>query len=745
MFTPSQTINFVPPSFASNIQGQIGTVQGQVTTSKVVSTARAIYADGYTFPTGLGPYHADIIPLQVQDKFSQPLFYANTETEPLFTSTGAVDVVGNYDMVIGVPSQRTTPVYDLVYTGAFNTCSSLSAFNVPLEDYFLVAAGNYNPDYVGKQVMGPELRDKCQAFADLCFSGSTTTGARHAALATIQADPQYQSIRANLKVPAKIFNNVVSGSDFVYDNLLALDNLTPLVNTGSDGITAYNTKLSRSSYSATGNMLLPSKNQNAINNKMGLHIQFMGDGCNPDNIGLCAWTASSIASLGYVSVILPCIPWDELYQRLDTSTKSLSKICAEKLLPSALVTNVMMNPNSYVHYPYSTLFSTASPALYRLTVQPQDPAAQLVMERYFYQIKCVLNQLGLAPSIDFNNVIVSGISRGGVPLTHAHRICTNGLAQVYNDPTNPAQKAFLWKSKAMINMQCVFYDFTIKRTFGNNNLFNNKFRIGGVSPLKIPMITITGDADVDLANISQFTMGYNLQAQVQYQLTAQSMVTSNTPPATVSRNAMKNSFVMYVPATAHVGFPTFATGANDDGEQTWGASIAPGFSLNWGNPWKIDQYCEFPLKSDVIQSGLLDEYSYNQLESYRRLCAYQLIVHRFLGSEYPVPDVALNTLGYRIDQAPQAVDYNLYFQSLRVGECEFNYDVYSNVMINRGFMATGPSGFITSKTGTFTSGISTNSINVTQAALPATDTTIAYKIPVVVNGTTYYISLTAAQ
>ena len=31
------------------------------------------------------------------------------------------------------------------------------------------------------------------------------------------------------------------------------------------------------------------------------------------------------------------------------------------------------------------------------------------------------------------------------------------------------------------------------------------------------------------------------------------------------------------------------------------------------------------------------------------------------------------------------------------------------------------------------------------APLVATDTTIAFKIPVVINGTTYYISLTAAQ
>lgn len=38
-----------------------------------------------------------------------------------------------------------------------------------------------------------------------------------------------------------------------------------------------------------------------------------------------------------------------------------------------------------------------------------------------------------------------------------------------------------------------------------------------------------------------------------------------------------------------------------------------------------------------------------------------------------------------------------------------------------------------------------NTIATTQSALAAVDTTIAYKIPIVVNGTTYYISLTASQ
>jgi hypothetical protein len=52
-------------------------------------------------------------------------------------------------------------------------------------------------------------------------------------------------------------------------------------------------------------------------------------------------------------------------------------------------------------------------------------------------------------------------------------------------------------------------------------------------------------------------------------------------------------------------------------------------------------------------------------------------------------------------------------------------------------------------TGTFGSVAATNlvatNLAVTSSALAATDVTIAYKIPIVVNGTTYYISLTAAQ
>jgi hypothetical protein len=52
--------------------------------------------------------------------------------------------------------------------------------------------------------------------------------------------------------------------------------------------------------------------------------------------------------------------------------------------------------------------------------------------------------------------------------------------------------------------------------------------------------------------------------------------------------------------------------------------------------------------------------------------------------------------------------------------------------------------FLVSNRGSFGTVIASN-LRVTSSALPDTDTTIAYKVPIVVNGTTYYISLTAAQ
>jgi hypothetical protein len=394
-----------------------------------------------------------------------------------------------------------------------------------------------------------------------------------------------------------------------------------------------------------------------------------------------------------------------------------------------------------------------------------------------YEIKCALRQLGLADLIDFNNVLILGSSAGGSNISVIHQTLPSGVCKQLDDPTNPAQKATLFPGvKALVANSANLYDasyilpsgLSVGNTFNTtSDSFNMKETFSHMLPLKVPLVSTLGDGDSwwlqRYIQGSGFVTGqlrelgyYNSQAQAVYQANNYlvNIIGQATPPTNptlpTGSLAAAGSFVVYYPAISHYSWQGPNAGIYDG---AFGNSVmlGQGFNCDLANGWKIPQQVQFPLRNDPSQAGIIPEIESLQYDSTKRLALYQMIVHRFLGSEFPVNVEALQTLGYKIDLQPTDCEQTQQTQWIKLGQSAvLTYDqqnvVLQSVPLSSPYSTLAPSFIATGANQAIAAtSVIAGSLAVTSSALPATDTTIAYKIPVVVNGTTYYISLTAAQ
>ena len=754
----SQTVYFDNPQTITTLQNQVGSVPNQVNTT-LVNAGRQFFANKYTFPYGLGTYKVDVIPVQTFDKFSMPKFGSNYDIS-LWKYTGAYDTIANSDFLVSVPSVRTNEILTPVYKSASgaNILDGMGSFFNPFEDGMYIrkyANANSSP----QDQISPSLNTKFNTFVNLCQSGTTSSVDRNAALDAIQADSEYQFIRDNIKVPAKIWPQVknVGGNSFSLAPLKALvsDGGSNLVNTLSDGVSTFTTQVSVSTYSATGNLLPPSQNVNSTGGKMGLFLYFMGNTNQPDNIYNDSLLTTAISSLGYVVVVCSGNHLSARYQTNNTGTLSLSKLLADKLISRFDVNsttdpyyispvsgygspadNVLGNPS----YSYDTFNRTTHGRYY---MGLNNPAAA-VQELYLYKIKCVLEGLGLADKIDFNNTLAGSSSLGFSTVCMLNNLLPspyNGISSTYTIP-GTSTKPFLYKIKAGLAGQGLAFNYDRKALPQSLRLKLDIADNMMITALNCPMAYVTGDSDQALVGVNQYNMMWQTMSQVTWENRTQTAV-----------NNHEESCTIFVPVSSHAVSGKLAF------EFETATSFGNGFLNNYVNGWTCPLQPVFPLVDDALQSGISNNIASNDYEGLRRFVAFQMWAHRYLGLGYPVSVTALRTLGYRVDLGPTHCDILTSFQNVHVGpNSVLSYDSNFDLSLNTKFSApsivsTGAfssSSLAVSTTGSFGSIIASavqfgNTLQTTQSALSATDTTIAYKIPIVVNGITYYISLTAAQ
>jgi hypothetical protein len=758
----SQTVYFTNPATISQIQGQVGSTAGQITTGQVNAT-KQLFADKYTFPGTFGPYQVDMISVVVKATVAAQLF-GNSN---LNQGTGGVDARAYYELVIAVPSSATGPQTTQIYkTSATNVIDNLGTNQVPFEDYYMSmsnsiiypAVGGSNFASIG---ISPDLNTKFNNLVLMCNSGTTSTGARNAILSDIQADPEYITIRDNVKYPVKYSKMIPNGSGgFIFDQLKAMDGITNMINTGATG-TAYPTVMSRTDYNAASQMLPVVQNVNAQGGKMGLYLELIGSGGTTSPGYGDTWHLAQIASLGYVAVQAYSYPWINLFNRYD-GVKTITKMwCDKEVDLSAIQIDspyYEYNTDTKQFSPYYTAGTTYGTAdyvnVYDSIFATFGTGPTINQERYLYEIKCVLNQLGLASSIDFNNTVVQGNSLGGNGFAFLHKCLPNGRSTLYQDPVTAGTGAQLYRVKAFINSAGSFMDRSAVVNGVNpaviTNLVdrNNKECFRAMWPLKTPMINITGDADFWFPFFGAAVTNYfNSQSAVIFQESLKQVV--NNYDDTVAANCSLSASI-YTPAAVHFNYyNNVSRGLNADGE--WGTSYGCGlgFNINLATGWYCPLTAQWPSVEDPVQvGGVPNEFLTVQMETLRRSYMFTMLAHRFLGPNWPVPIEAFRNFGYRVDLNPSQVEANYYQDWMKVGpKANITYNSNYDVTIDNAGLSvatTGAFGSVLAGNLTATNLVA-NSLAVTSSALPATDTTIAYKIPVVVNGTTYYISLTAAQ
>jgi hypothetical protein len=788
----SQTIYFNNPADITKLQGQVGSISGQITTTSVsvnsltgaMANVATKFADKFTFPYGMGPYKTDIVPVQIKSTVTS-LAYGPVNN---YQGTGSrEDIQACYDFVIGVPSSRTNEVLGYGFkTDITNVSDIAGSFGAPYEDMMVAGSNMFFGGSTWVEGISTSLRTKYETFINLCNSGTVSSTDRNVALTAVQSDSEYQTIRDNIKVPSQVFKHVKTNTgavgSFVYDPLLAMDGSTALVYTGATG-TSKPVYMVRSTYSATGNALPAASNMNASNGKMPLVLWLNHATWTPDVLMGNTWMSSAIASMGYVCVQAPGWALQQSYQKFNT-TKSLAKMCADGDIPQLKGTGISaaskngvfdpINPNYIFPYDVSgnaNMTSTAATTTIRnlQNTVANIPDSCLIIERYLYEIKCSLRQLGLADLIDFNNVLVIGTSAGGASLSVIHKSLPSGLCSQLVDPVNPSQKATLFPGvKAIVNNSCNLFDasyvlpsgLSIGNTFNvGNDGFNMKEAFDHWLPLKAPLISTLGDGDnwwlqlynypgAFSSNINLGEYGYfNTQAQTIYQANTYLVNIEGSVTGALNGGA---SFVVYYPATSHYAWQGPNAGTID-GLLGNSCILGQGFNCDLANGWKIPQQVQIPLRNDPSQAGIIPEIESLQYDSIKRFVLYQMLAHRYLGSEFPVNIEAFNTLDYKIDLQPTSCEQYQQTQYIKLGQQAIltydNQNVILKPVPNQAgytagipsFIATGASQSIAATT------VVAGSLAVTSSALPASDVTIAYKIPVVVDGTTYYISLTAAQ
>jgi hypothetical protein len=284
----------------------------------------------------------------------------------------------------------------------------------------------------------------------------------------------------------------------------------------------------------------------------------------------------------------------------------------------------------------------------------------VIMERFYYQMRCILQKLGIGQFIDYNNVIIFGESAGGYAMNVADRFITTGLSTSYKIGGTSVP---LFKSVAFVSHQCIFYDYSKKLdTASSTNEYNNRLAYG-LNVLKCPLITITGDYDL---NDGTTDNRYNTQAQVIYQTTKLS--TDGNADANLGL-----SIVFYKSALSHATTEPFGR---------LNTIFGDGFSGDWLQGWALPLQPEFPSYESVYEGGVRSELGYVQLNELKVNNVIQMMGHRFLGIDFPFPEAALPYLGMRYDNGPTSCDIATDFEYTRVGPiARLTYDNDYNVTL----------------------------------------------------------------
>ncbi len=666
-------------------------------TSIQLSTRR-IYEDNFSMVDPIGPYKIDAIPILCKETFAMNRFSLNTDSDLLLKESSLVNTQNYNEFVVFVPSNRT----DSIYTPAFgqdvdNENNNLGSFSRPLED-FLFTEGR-------EAQVGTTLWNKVNTFKTAITTNANTTSdaSRNQYLTAIKTDATYIQLKNNMKTPYKVWNQIKDGSgdDFIFENLLDLSGVA-LQNVLADGVTKDNVKVTSTSWpiDLSGNAInvLPiSQNTSATNGKTGLLIVFPGSTATLTPFGQQSPYLGLAASLGYVVVLANPQPLMGRYTKY-AKKKSMSKLFADKSANKFGVTSSELNDASnnfyssmYDAYDVNDVTTTAngSFARARYRYQSRTNDAMKIFESQFYQIKSVLNKLGLINYIDFNNVGVLGISAGGWSCMANHNLLTtNGATTSFtlNDVSGnpiPSAKPYLWNIKCIIGWQNTLSEVSLSKGFKNvpqeggvdPRNYNNRY-LCGLDYLKVPYINITNDADIGSLSksglVQEKDFYYNHQMQTLYQLTKQKSESNYQ-----ALEALHKSINIYRPGAFHGS----SEGKLDSRDGEYGGYF-PYLNAEWNNGWYLPKYISFPF-NNVIETGIKDELFYGQLEDLKSLYAFQLMVHRYLGNDFPVNNPVLASLGIKYDIAPTHCDILTDFEFVKVGPTNrITYDASYNIQID---------------------------------------------------------------
>ncbi len=241
---------------------------------KSLLNTREIYNDSYTYPNGIGPYQIDAIPILIKDKFKMPKFSSNT-IGLQYKNNIFYDTPAAAETVVYVPSKRTTiQTTNIFAQSTVNTNNNIGHFQISLEDWAVLRNGKTNQS----GWLGTNLANKVQSFVTSSTNPATTDASRNALLADIVTDNDYLTIKNNVKLPFKVWNQVKDASDgFQFTDLLDLSGVA-IKNQLVDN-SYFTTQCINSSWPLDGSgnptEILPvAQNINAINSKMGLFIYF---------------------------------------------------------------------------------------------------------------------------------------------------------------------------------------------------------------------------------------------------------------------------------------------------------------------------------------------------------------------------------------------------------------------------------------------------------------------------------------
>jgi hypothetical protein len=653
--------------------------------SSLVNT-REIYNDTYTYPNGIGPYQIDAIPVLLKDKFKMPKFSSNT-IGLQYKNNSFYDTPAAAETVVYVPSKRTTLQTTNIFSQTTaNTNNNLGHFQISFEDWAVLRNGKSNQS----GWLGTSLATKVQSFVTAATNPATTDASRNVLLQAILTDAGYATIKNNVKLPFKVWNQVKDASDgFQFTDLLDLSGVA-IKNQLVDN-SYFTSQVVDSSWPLDGSGLpteiLPvSQNVNAINSKMGLFIYFLGNGqlqADPTSI-----LPSLIASLGYVVLVCAGNPLngDGLVTK---SATTISKLLADKVIDLSLnsfTNDYYIAPNTCYGAPDNTTVGSGSYNRINFRNSGMAPETQVIFERYIYQQICILKKLGLYNLIDWTNVVAGGMSGGGYALNIIHDMLNNSGKTRYftlnnTDGTSKNIYPDLVRVKALVGNQTVHYELSrltedqkISAAYTDDIGRNNQYNIG-INVLKCPMVYITGDGDAYSRTLN-FENLFASNAQTIFQLTKR-----QSDAAT--EIIFSQCAVIYKPVNGHL---TSVATTNDYTEAYVGA-----LWLNWLNGGlQIPKNVTLPELNNVAATGLNRNIAYMQYDDYKTLIIMQLIAHRFLGNNYPLPSSVYSTVGWRVDLMPTHCDITTEHQYMKVGpRTLLGYDASYNLTLTTGATNTG--------------------------------------------------------